>query len=440
MKSIALLLTTLITSPLTLMAETPKQQLAAAQKIASAEKKDLLMIFSGVEWHRASQDFAASTLKTEAFKKGIAKDFVQVLFEVPRERAKAHKELLELQQTYRFRELPSMVLTDAGGRPYAYTGARDQDVTACLKSLSEFHKVRVERDRLFTAAVKAKGMKRAEFLVTALKSMPQDMVRDFYSAELATIASADPKGKTGYVKEIEEAEVQRKRRERFAMFFQNKQYDQVIMAARAEGAKLKGEQAQMLKVYEIQALASQNKFDEALKEVEVMKEMAPESVLGKRSSNYLAALNNAKARFENTQKAVKTPKKPVVSKPVAIVRDINVLKKEAKEVEEALAKAIANEKKLKKANVAAAQKMEAMRAELQKLNDIQARDNAALDTIAAEREKLARRAQAMKEVVEGHEAMERRKLDISDLEKKAVELQKQADALRKKAKAIKAKK
>jgi len=81
-----------------------------------------------------------------------------------------------------------------------------------------------------------------------------------------------------------------------------------------------------------------------------------------------------------------------------------------------------------------------MRAELQKLNDIQARDNAALDKVAAEREKLARRAKAMREVVENHEAMARRKLDISDLEKKAAELQKQADELRKKAKAIKAKK
>jgi len=259
------------------MAETPKQQLAAAQKKASAEKKDLLMVFSGVEWHKVSQDFEASILKTEAFKKGIAKNFVQVLFEVPRERAKAHKELLELQQTYRFRELPALVLSDVKGRPYAYTGSRHQDVAACLKSLSKFHKVRVERDRLFAAAMEAKGMKRAELLVTALKSMPQDMVRDFYSAELATIAAADPKGKTGYVKEIEGAEVERKRRERFTMFLRNRQYDEVIKAARAEGAKLKGEQAQMLKVYEIQALASQNKFDEALKEVEVMKEMAPDS-------------------------------------------------------------------------------------------------------------------------------------------------------------------
>jgi len=435
MKSIVLLFTTLITSSLTLLADTPKQQLIAAQTQASAEKKDLLMIFSGAKWHDSSKKFEASVLKADAFEKGIEKNFVKVLFEVPRGRAEAHKELLELQQTYRFRELPSVILADIGGRPYAYTGLRNQDVSAYVKSLSELHQVRVERDRLFEEATEVKGAKRAELLVTALKSMPQDMVRDFYSSELAAIAQADPKGKTGYIAEIEKAEAKRKQQERFAMFLRNKQYDKAIKAARDEGAKLKGEEAQQLKFYEIQALAAQQKYDEALKEVTAMKKMAPDSPFGKRSEDYLSSLKNSKARFDRMQ-AAKPAKKPIVSKPVAIVTDVNVLKKEAKEAQEALEKAIANEKKLKKANVVAAQKMESLRAELTKLNEIQARDNAALDRVAADREKLARRAQAMQEVIENHEAMARRKLDISDLESKAAELQKKAGKLREKTKAI----
>ena len=43
----------------------------------------------------------------------------------------------------------------------------------------------------------------------------------------------------------------------------------------------------------------------------------------------------------------------------------------------------------------------------------------------------------MKDVVENHEAMEKRKRDIAELEKKASGLKKQAEGLRKKSEAIK---
>ncbi|MDB4288432.1 hypothetical protein N9947_00515 [bacterium] len=52
-------------------------------------------------------------------------------------------------------------------------------------------------------------------------------------------------------------------------------------------------------------------------------------------------------------------------------------------------------------------------------------------------DKLAKKSKMMKEVIENHEAMEKRKRDISGLEKKAAELQKQAEALRKKSGEIK---
>jgi prefoldin subunit 5 len=50
---------------------------------------------------------------------------------------------------------------------------------------------------------------------------------------------------------------------------------------------------------------------------------------------------------------------------------------------------------------------------------------------------MARKTQALKDVVENHEAMERRKREIGELEKRAADLQKQAADLRKEADKIK---
>jgi hypothetical protein len=433
MKLHPLLISLLIASPLALAADTPKQQFKNAQKEATADKKDVLMIFSGAGWQDASKNFEETILSSELLQKGIEKDFVKVLINCPRERAEAHKELLELQQTYRFREMPSVILTDQQGRPYAYTGARGSDPAAYLKSLNEFHQIRVERDRLFGEAAKTKGVERAKILIKALETMPQEMVRDFYSPELAAIAEADQKGKTTYVKEIQAAEALRQEQELFGMLLRNKQYDEVIKKAKEAGAKLKGEEAQRVKLYEIQALAAKKEFDEASKGVEELKKMAPESSYGKQSDRYLSSLQNAKAREAKMKEAAKKPAAPIVSKPVAIVNDIEALKKEAKEAEEATAKAIAHEEKLKKANTGAAEKIASLEAELKTLRE----GSEALKKAGVEREKLARRSKALKEVIENHEAMAQRKREISELEKRAAALQKQAEELRKKAEAIK---
>lgn len=441
MKPFTFLVSALVAIPLALAAATPKQQMEAAQKKAAEHKKDLLMVFSGSSWQQASQKLHEGVLDTEAFNKGIEKNFVKVIFDCPRQRSEAHTDLLELSQTYRFRQIPSFVLTDHAGRPYAYATGK-KDPAESLKELGDLHKIRVERDRLFSEGHKAKGMERAKLLIKALETLPQDVVRDFYAPELTLIASADPEGKTDYVKQIQKADALRQEQARFEMFRKNKQFDEAIKAAKAEGAKLKGEDAQRVKLYEIQALADKNDYDQAAKEVEAMKKLAPESELAKRSKNYLSSLKNAKARHEKMQQAaknppVKRPSKPIVSKPVAIVTDINALKKEAKEAEVAAAKAVAHEEELKKANAGAAKKIADLEAELKKLRDGDKKAAEALKKAAVDREKLVRRATAMKDVVENHEAMEKRKRDVAELEKKAVELQKQAAALRKKAEDLK---
>ena len=102
-----------------------------------------------------------------------------------------------------------------------------------------------------------------------------------------------------------------------------------------------------------------------------------------------------------------------------------------------MVKAIATEKDLQKAKSEVDQKIKTAEVALNALRDAGKKADTVLKNAVTEREKLARKAQAMKDVVENHEAMEKRKRDISELEKRASALQKQADDLRKQADKIK---
>ena len=439
MKSLTLFASALIAIPSLLQAKAPKELLKEAQANATKSKKDVLMVFSGSGWHPQSKSFEEKILKTDPFKKAMEKDFVQVLFEVPRTREEAHKHLLELEQDYRFQNIPSIILTDARGRPYAYSSETRESVDEYLKYLQDLHQVRVNRDKSFAAAAKEKGLKRAEIYVKALKALPQDVIRDYYAPELTLIADADKEGKTGYVAEIKKAEALKQEQARYNQMFRDKKYDEIIKASQKDGKGLKGEDAQRVKMYEVQALYSLKKYDDAVAAVAAMKKFAPESDLGKRADQFTTQIKGAKTRAEKMAEAAKNPKprKPIVSKPVAIVSDINELKKDAKKAEADLVQAIAKEKELQKAKADADQKIATAEADLKKLRDAAKKASDTLKNAATEREKLARKAQAMKDVVENHEAMEKRKRDISELEKRASDLQKQADELRKQADKIK---
>ncbi len=442
MKAIPLLISALVALPVAIHAQTPKVLVESARENAAQANKDVLMIFSASGWQNGSKTFEEKVLQSEEFKKGIEKDLVQVLIPVPRTREDAHKELLELEQDYRFQSIPSVILTDSKGRPYAYSATIKEKPAEYLAHLKELRQLGLERNKMFEAGSKAKGVERAEFYVKALKTLPQNSIEKFYAPELELITKADPEGKTGYVQEIQKAAALIVEKERFNTLLREKKYDEIIKASKVERAKLKGEEAQRLMMYEIQAYYSQNKLDEASVVIEEMKKLAPDSDLGKRADQFLAQIKGTKARQERMKEAAKNPKvkvpsKPIVSKPVAIVNDINELKKDAKAIEDELAKAIANEEKLKKEQSDLGKTIAAMEGELKKSREAQKKSAEVIKTAVAERAKLARRSQAMKDVVENHEAMEKRKRDIKELEKRASDLQKEAEDLRKKAGDIK---
>ena len=442
MKTIHLIASALLALPMALQAHCPAHKMEDSKKQAVEEKKDLLMVFSGSSWNNRSKKFDEEVLNVEDFKKGIAEKFVPVVFDFPAKREDAHDHLLELQQKYRLRQMPSIILADAEGRPYAYTGVRQGTVADYLKHLDELHAIRVEFDRRVAEAKTKEGMERAKLLVEGLKKLPQDMVREFYENELIDLADADPKGETGYIAEIEKAEALHQEQARYELLFKNKEYDRILSKSKEDAAKAKGVDSQRLLLYGIRALADQKKYDEAIKAVQEMVAVDPESDLGQRGPRYEKMLSAAKTRDEEMAKngGVAKPQRPagpIVSKPVAVVTNIEELRKDAEAINAELAAAGVKVGELKGKTGEVSRKLEALEKEVKEARAREKELSEALKKAEEEKEALARKSEAMRDVIANHEAMEKRKREVAELEKKAAELQKQADALRDQASEIK---
>ncbi len=127
-----------------------------AKKIAAAEHKDLLVNFTGLEWCGACMDLDREVLSRQEFNTA-EQTFVLVDIDLPSHR----EELGELQDLYNawlkqyfIHGLPTIMLADAAGRPYAYFTGYDEesDVAAFMKRLESARVERAARDRAFAAA------------------------------------------------------------------------------------------------------------------------------------------------------------------------------------------------------------------------------------------------------------------------------------------------
>jgi tetratricopeptide (TPR) repeat protein len=409
-----LLLLFFVLWPALLSGETPNDKLAHAIELAGKEKKDLMMILTGSSWSEKSKKFDQEIIGSEGFKAFTSEKYVTVVFELPLRYEDAHPDVFEIQKKYQFRQLPTIILTDQEGRPYAYTGVKEGGLEQYLEHLAELHSLRIERDRLLTQAGEKEDAQRVNLLVQALQSLPQMIVPIFYEAELQLIEKADPMGRDDYVPSIRRSQALTKEREGYNALFREKKYDEIFKKAKDEASKKTGEDAQRLLLYAIRSLADQEKYDEASALVKEMSKLDPQSELGKREERYLTMLNNAKERKNRPPQ----PAGPIVSKPVAVVTDLEELRKDAQQIAQDFKQSEVELVQVNQKAQTAALKIKNLETQLAKAREEEKSLGEEQKQAVAKREKLARKAKAMQEVIANHEAMEKRKQEASQREKK----------------------
>ncbi|MCF7733473.1 MAG: thioredoxin family protein [Akkermansiaceae bacterium] len=220
----------------------------AAKKQATAEKKDMLLDFTGSDWCGWCIKLNKEVFQEEAFKTGVKDKLVLVELDFPKDKSKLSDETqaqnAKLGKEFKVRGYPTIMLCDATGKPFAQTGYQAGGPEKYLTHLNEFIAAREKRDAAFAAAEKATdNAGKAKCLVEGLQALDNGIVEGYYADVVAKIGELDPADSTGYVKERQEAaakkeaaaasqnKVQEFMRATLGPLMQAKDFDQAAAAA-----------------------------------------------------------------------------------------------------------------------------------------------------------------------------------------------------------------
>lgn len=173
--------------------------LKEATSTAAAEEKDILMEFTGSDWCPPCKALYKNVISTDYFAQEAPQDFVLLLLDSPRD--KSHQTEAEIAQykelsgKYNIEGVPTIILSDTKGRPYAkMVGYSGDSPEKYVETLQGHKDKRVARDAAFAKAENATGAERAKFLDEALMAVDPDnsnseMLFSFYGDTIAEIIS-----------------------------------------------------------------------------------------------------------------------------------------------------------------------------------------------------------------------------------------------------------
>ena len=173
--------------------------------IAAREKQGIVMMnFTGTDWCTACKHLKEKVFTSEAYCNAYGDKIVMTAVDFPRLpelRAKISKEEAQrrekLLMSYQINGLPSVVLMDAGGFPFAIINGTRPEPEAYVELITTALKAKETRDAAFEKAQNLTGMERATALAEALNAVPR-ACRDKYPLIVKEINLLDPNNTLGY--------------------------------------------------------------------------------------------------------------------------------------------------------------------------------------------------------------------------------------------------
>jgi len=173
----------------------------AAKAAAAKENKDILMDFTGSDWCEGCIHLEKEVFEKDSFQQEAPKHFVLLKLDYPQQK-ELPKDLQEqndkLQGTYEIAGFPTILLTDAKGRPYAKTTYLEGGPEVYNKHLATLRKAHAARDEAFKKAEGASGADKAKALGDGLKAMDPEVVMIYYKAEVEEVIKLDTGDTLGY--------------------------------------------------------------------------------------------------------------------------------------------------------------------------------------------------------------------------------------------------
>jgi thioredoxin-related protein len=177
------------------------QDFAKAKAQAKAEKKDLLIDFTGSDWCGWCIKLDEEVFSKDEFKAAAPKSFILVKLDFPQDTSRVTPEIQEqnkkLGEQYGIQGYPTILLTDAEGVVYAQTGYEPGGPEKYLELLAGKHKQGAAFQTAMAGATGKTGIDRAKALDAALGCIDSDVVGSRHAALMEEIVKLDADGKAG---------------------------------------------------------------------------------------------------------------------------------------------------------------------------------------------------------------------------------------------------
>lgn len=177
-----------------------------ARKQAAAERKDLLIDFTGSDWCTWCIRLRKEVFGQAVFGAGVKDRYLLVELDYPKDKSRLSEEVAKqneaLLKKYPVKGYPSILLCDAEGRPFAATGYQPGGPEAYLKHLEELQARKKARDEGLAGAGSKTGVEKARLLLAALDGLKlePEMLAIWYGDIAQQIKEADPADETGFAK------------------------------------------------------------------------------------------------------------------------------------------------------------------------------------------------------------------------------------------------
>ncbi|MEZ6038808.1 MAG: thioredoxin family protein [Planctomycetota bacterium] len=197
------------------------QDFAAAKAKAKAEKKDLLVDFTGSDWCIWCQRLDDEVFGKDEFKKSAPSTFVLVKLDYPNDQTKVTDEIRaqneKLQEQYAIQGFPTILLMDHEGRVYAQTGYQQGGPAPYNTMLAELH----QKGGAFKTALAAlegkEGAERAKAIDALLKTVEEEVADNYHFDLMKEIVALDKDGKAGllekYGAKVKQKEIEKQTNE-----------------------------------------------------------------------------------------------------------------------------------------------------------------------------------------------------------------------------------
>lgn len=173
-----------------------------ACRVASERHLDILRLFTGDDWCPACQHLESTILSRPEWGRAMRGRVVLVREPLPGYRPEGAELLAVEQRRAAMRQMnvngvPTAVLTDERGLPYACVSGSDVSVQAYLSRVREALSRRIPRDAALARAQSCEGLERAAALIEALEQVPIGL-RGCYSTWQDEINRLDPQNRLGH--------------------------------------------------------------------------------------------------------------------------------------------------------------------------------------------------------------------------------------------------